>query len=132
MVNWLYFAVGVFALAGAIFSAVVQFKMLRRTSPSPLRPDPPAPRPTGSILTPPPSPIDRNEFLQARIAYLAHMRDIGIEVEETDESGNLKKHVRPAKPAEMIEGVNIRDEDHVVQLFATWDEVQRKQRDGRT
>jgi hypothetical protein len=90
-----------------------------------------APQPT-VLLTPPPTPIDRNEFLQARMAYVAHLRDVGIEVDEGQDRGDKlpsgKRIVRPAKPEEMIELVNLRDADHVDQVFATWDEVQVKQR----
>lgn len=129
MVNWFASFLQLLLLLLLGWLVVEKVRSLRRTSPPLLRADPPTPRPIGSVLTPPPTPIDRNQFLQARIAYLAHMRDIGIEVEEKDESGNLKKHVRPAKPAEMIENVNIHDEDHIVRLFSTWDEVQQKQRE---
>jgi hypothetical protein len=87
-------------------------------------------------ISKPPEPINRNEFLQARIAYLAWMR-AGIEfttekVEEITVDGEVRKirtidkFVRPATPKEMIEFVNIRDEEHVFQLLETWTQAQQK------
>lgn len=87
------------------------------------------PRPTGILLTPPPAPIDRGEFLQARIAYLAHMRDEEIEAEEKDAEGNVTRRIRKMTKKEMIEAINLVDEEHVNALFDTWDQVQRKQRE---
>jgi hypothetical protein len=91
-------------------------------------------------LTPPPTPIDRNEFLQARIAYLAWMRN-GIEFDQEEKETVMvdgepkvitttKKIVRPATFKEMIDFVNIRDEEHVEQLLDTWNQVQAKQRNA--
>lgn len=78
-------------------------------------------------LTKPPEPIDRTAFLQARIAYLAEMRN-GVEFDKLDDHGKPtgEKIIRPATSQEMIDLVNIRDEDHVLQLLDTWDQVQRK------
>jgi hypothetical protein len=126
--NWFTYVSQFVIMAVAVVWCV---QILRnRLVPKSLPPSPsPIPRPSGTLLTPPPAPINRMEFLQARIAYLAHMRDIGIEITEEDESGNLKTHIRPAKPAEMIEAINLQNEDHVKALFDTWDQVQRKQRE---
>jgi hypothetical protein len=125
--NWFTYISQFVIMAVAVVWCVqiLRNRLVPRSPPSP----PPIPRPSGTLLTPPPSPINRMEFLQARIAYLAHMRDIGIEITETDESGNTKTHIRPAKPSEMIEAINLQDEDHVKALFDTWDQVQKKQRE---
>lgn len=84
---------------------------------------------SGRRMTPPPEPIDRTAFLQARIAYLAHMRDEEIEVNEAKPTEEPRMRVRKMTKKEMIEAVNLQDEDHVDALLSTWDQVQRKQRE---
>ena len=133
--NWSIYAVQLVTLAVLLAFGIAKLQELRekrKVRRFLARPEERyAPQPT-VLLTPPPTPIDRNEFLQARMAYLAHLRDVGIEVDEGQDKGEKlpsgKRIVRPAKPAEMIELVNLRDADHIDQVFATWDEVQVKQR----
>lgn len=97
------------------------------------------------VITPEPvmTVVDRREYLQARMAYLAHMRDVGIEVyvEDPDYKGprswengepiEKKKIVRSATPKEMLELVNMRDEEHVAQLLDTWDQARERTKDSR-
>jgi len=94
------------------------------------------PASTTPRISKPPEPINRNEFLQARIAYLAWMK-AGIEftvekVQEVTVDGEVRKIrttekiIRPVTPKEMIEFVNIRDEEHVFQLLETWNQALQK------
>ena len=87
----------------------------------------------GPILTPPPSPIDQQEFALARMAYLAHLRTKKVMDQETQE-------LRSMTDQEMIEAVSLRVMEvdgvsdggvgHLEQLLGTWDEVIRKQSGG--
>ena len=127
---WINYIAQFVIIAVAIAWCVKIFRE-RRQAPLPTFTYPPPS--TAQLLTPPPMPINRTEFIQARMAYVAHLRTEEVMDQETQE-------MRPMTNKEMVELVNLDQptkdlplagEDHVDRILETWDQVQVKQRQGK-